>query len=399
MAQLPIFGRGKINALNGTPFDAVLTVDQAFAEEAAQPTVPTGEKVIVADTAANIEALTPIDLFDFGAISVSRIVVSDLDGVGPLTLEDGYKYTVTGPVSSGETITFAFPDIKLTFDDTADMNGTIDGFDASGEIRLKDVAYDPNGSANLLPANVLEVTENGANYFLQFNSLQDFTNEFFHLSPDAHGGTDITVSTTPCYCRGTHIETPHGATARRRAQDRRPGDDSLRRGAADQMDRPAQLRRPLHLGTQGYSAGLHQGRCARRQHAAARSVDFAAPRHVSSPAMTARSPKGVLIEAKDLVNGTFDRAGRARRQGRVFPYRARDARRDRRRRRAVGNLPRRRQPRHVPQRPGVPCALSAVPRRSAAQYCAPRLQDGYEVDAVRRRIGRRHVHAGVALAS
>ena len=63
--------------------------------------------------------------------------------------------------------------------------------------------------------------------------------------------------------------------------DRRPRGDRVRRGPADQMDRTAQLWRALHHGSKGYPADLHQGRRARRQCAAARSLDFAASRHVS----------------------------------------------------------------------------------------------------------------------
>ena len=62
------------------------------------------------------------------------------------------------------------------------------------------------------------------------------------------------------------------------------------------MDRQALLWGPLRHGPQGYLAGLHQGRRARGRCAEARSVDFAQSRDVFCI-------NGVLIEAKDLVNG------------------------------------------------------------------------------------------------
>ena len=59
---------------------------------------------------------------------------------------------------------------------------------------------------------MLGVTENGVTYDLQLDPTQDFTADYFHLKKDATAGTDIVESTTPCYCRGTLIETPYGET-------------------------------------------------------------------------------------------------------------------------------------------------------------------------------------------
>ncbi len=384
---------GQIKALAGTPFDAVLTVDQAFTEEAEAVTVPKHETVIVADTAANIEALTPTDLLDFSAISVSRIVVSDLDGVGPLTLEDGYKYTVTGPVSSGETITFADTGLKLTFDDTAGMGGTIDGFDSSDKIRLKDVPFDPNGSANLLPDNVLDVTENGVDYFLQFNPLQNFTNEFFHISRDTHGGADITVSTTPCYCRGTLIETPRGE---QRVEALQIGDQVMTRSGA--------ARAIKWIGRRGFAGRFILGRkdilpvCIKAGALGANTPRrdlWISPHHAMY--FDSASAGGVLIEAKDLVNGiSIVQAEHADKveyfhielethdviiaEGALSESFIDDDSRG-----MFHNAPEFH-------------ALYPQAARNAAQYCAPRLEDGNEVEAVRRRIAGFVAPAYFALA-
>jgi hypothetical protein len=295
-------------------------VSQAFTEEAALPTVPAGETVIVADTAANIEALTPTQLIDLRAISTSHIVVSDLDGVGPLTLQDGYDYTVTGAVSSGESITFATAGITLTFDDTAAMAGTIYGFDSSEKIRLKDVAYDANGSVNLVGGNVLDVTENGTTYALQLNPSQNFSGDFFHLAADPHGGTDISENTTPCYCRGTRIRTQRGE---KRVEKLKIGDKVMTRSG---------VARPIKwIGRRSFAGRFIRGRtdilpvCIK-----AGAIGGNAPRrdlwisphhamyfdrtyferayfdrnHFAAAGRGEGSAfDGVLIEAKDLING------------------------------------------------------------------------------------------------
>ncbi len=380
----------QIDALAGTPFIAALTVAEAQADAANPPLLSAGETVIVADTAANIETLTASDVANLGTtLGATQFDVSDLSGTGPLIVQNGDTYAVHGAVTSDETITFTGAGGTLAFDDTPDMKGTISGFSASDQIVLSDIANDPNGSADLVANNVLDVTENGATYSLQLDQTQNFSGDILPSVGRPHRtGTDIVENTTPCYCRGTLIQTRARTEAGRKSQDRRQGHDQIRRGAADQVDRPAQLWRALHHGPQGYFADLHQGRRARRERAAARSLDFAASRHVSS--------NGVLIEAKDLVNGfSIVQAERVERveyfhvelethdvivaEGALSETFLDDDSRC-----------------HVPQCARIPDALSGCGTAGVAQYCAPRLDDGYEVEAVRRRIALR---AGLAAAA
>ncbi len=95
---------------------------------------------------------------------------------------------------------------------------------------------------------------------------------------------------------------------------------------------------------------------------------------------------GMLIEAKDLVNGVS--IVQAERVDKVEYFHieldthdvilAEGA--------PSETYPRRRQPLHVPQCARIRHALCRATSGSRHRYCAPRLEDGYEVEDVRRRI-------------
>jgi autotransporter-associated beta strand protein len=121
------------------------------------------------------------------------------------------------------TIAFSGTGNTLKIDGTTMPTNTIGNMTAGQTIDLAGVAYSAAGQVNLMagtpgpggtPSNVLEVTENGVTYSLQLNyANQVFTGDFFHLASDGHGGTSITENTTPCYCRGTLIRTADGDRA------------------------------------------------------------------------------------------------------------------------------------------------------------------------------------------
>src|SRR5215469_2571557 len=152
-----------------------ITVAQALFYEQNPSQIPPGSVFFISDTATNVEALTSVQLAQLPA---ERIDVSALNGAGPLILEDGYSYFIHGPVSSGDTITFADIGTTLSFDDTAAMAGTIYAFAPSDTMDLTDVAFDRNGSVHLAANNVLDVNENGHTYTLQLNPSQDFSGQF-----------------------------------------------------------------------------------------------------------------------------------------------------------------------------------------------------------------------------
>ncbi len=94
----------------------------------------------------------------------------------------------------------------------------IGGFDDTDSIVLGGLQL--TGTAQLDADDVLHFANSGTAYAIQFEG--DYAADFFHLTPDADGySTDITVDGTPCYCRGTLILTEGGE---RPVEDLRIGD-------------------------------------------------------------------------------------------------------------------------------------------------------------------------------
>src|SRR5262249_46650708 len=143
--------------------------------------------------------------------------------------------------------------------------------------------------------NVLTITEGDATYTLQFDPHGNFAGDFFHLAPDAgSNGTLITEDTTPCYCRGTAIPTDAGEKA---VEDLAIGDLVLTASGA--------LRPIKWIGRRSYSGRFIMGRkdvlpiCVR----AGSLGDQMPQRNLWISPHHAMYLEGVLIEAKDLVNG------------------------------------------------------------------------------------------------
>ena len=186
----------------------------------------------------------------------------------------------------------------LQIDGTAMPNNQIDGFLSGDLILLKDVSNVPGSHADMdYTTNVLTITEGANSYQLDFNPIENFAGDFFHLS-SISGGTEIMENSTPCYCPGTLMRTPRGE---RRVEELKIGDVVITaRGA----------KRPIKwIGRRSYAGRFVLGRkdilpvCIK---AGALGVNvperdlWISPHH----AMYFADDGGVLIEAKDLVNGT-----------------------------------------------------------------------------------------------
>jgi autotransporter passenger strand-loop-strand repeat protein len=84
--------------------------------------------------------------------------------------------------------------------------------DVGGAIDLRGIAFDTGGTAILDSAtDILTVTESAGTYTQQLAG--DYSEDYFTLASDNNGGTLITEQMTPCYCRGTRIRTPRGEVA------------------------------------------------------------------------------------------------------------------------------------------------------------------------------------------
>ena len=90
--------------------------------------------------------------------------------------------------------------------------GTIAGttLERGGALDITGLAYTSGGTATLGPNGVL-VQEGGTSAFVSL--ANSYTGEFFRLAPDAFGGTTVVADAVPCYCRGTLILTPAGEVA------------------------------------------------------------------------------------------------------------------------------------------------------------------------------------------
>jgi len=150
--------------------------------------------------------------------------------------------------------------------------------------------------------NVLTVTEGANQYQLDFSTGESFAGDYFYLAPDNNGigpGTDITEGTAPCYCPGTLIRTPCGNKRVEKLQ------------IADEVMTASGAARPIKwIGRRSYSGRFVMGRkdvlpvCIKAgalDDSVPRRDLWISPNHAMYFADEHRD--GVLIEAKDLVNG------------------------------------------------------------------------------------------------
>jgi hypothetical protein len=289
----------------------------------------------------------------------------------------GTKYTgfETVTIDSGATWTVAGT--------IAGFNGsTIQGFDTSDRLDLTNLGYSADNTFSLSNSDVLTISENGT----AIASIQlsgDFTGEFFHLTDDGNGGSYVTEDDNPvCYCRGTMVRTDRGEVA---VEGLRIGDRVI---TASGQATPIRW-----IGRRSYS-----GKFARsnlnilpvcfKAGSLARNVPhrdlFVSPEH-------AMFIGGVLIPARHLVNGDsvfqasrtdlveyfhieLDRHNVIVAEGALSETYADDDNRGR-----FHNAHEFRQlyPEHAKKR--------------GALYCAPRVEDGYEVEQARIAIAARAV--------
>ena len=219
--------------------------------------------------------------------------IGSLNGTGSVTLAANSTLTVQDLVSSGQDIDFNGNDF-LNLATALDFAGTISGFHKGDRIDLTAVANVAGSHADMnTTTNVLTVTEGGTAYQFQFDKTESFAGDFFHLA-SLNGGTVITEDEVACYCRGTLIATGSGEVP---VEELSIGDEI--------MTASGKLRPIKWIGRRSYGGRFVMGRrdilpvCFK----AGSLADGLPRRDLWISPHHAMYLDGVLIEARDLVNG------------------------------------------------------------------------------------------------
>ncbi len=218
-----------------------------------------------------------VETISFGGTAISATVYAG-----------GFQVVSSGGTASGTVVSSGG---VLSFFSGSTVTGAVvlDG----GALDLADVAYDNAGTADIdSSTDVLTIHEGGKDYVEQLGG--NYTGEYFRLADDGYGGTIVTEDGTPCYCRDTRILTDSGEVA---VQHLRIGDRLMTASGAA---------RPIRwIGVRSYSGRFAAGNrdvlpILIRQGA----LDGNVPRRDLwvSP-MHAMYLEGVLIPAHVLVNG------------------------------------------------------------------------------------------------
>jgi autotransporter passenger strand-loop-strand repeat protein/probable HAF family extracellular repeat protein len=259
------------------------------------------------------------------------------------------------------------------------IGASISGFGSGDTIDLTSADDVPASHADMNYAtDVLTITDGGNSYNLDFSG--DFTGDYFHLAPDNSGnGTLITEDDQPCYCRGTLIRADTGELAVEHL------------AIGDKLETGSGALRPIKwIGRRSYNGRFVMGRkdilpiCIR----AGALADNVPRRDLWISPHHAMYLDGVLIEAKDLVNGVsivqaehvanleYFHIELETHDVIVVEGALSETFLDDNSRGMFNNAHEYR-------------ALYPETVPAPARYCAPRLEDGYEVEAARRYIAQR----------
>lgn len=123
-------------------------------------------------------------------------------------LQNGAVEYVFGGATAAGTVVSAGGTLLIYSGST--VSGT--RIQSGGSLDLADVTFDSAGTVSFNSATgTLTVHEGGTDYVEHLSG--DYSGEYFHLSRDDFGDTNVTVDGTPCYCRGTRILTDRGEVA------------------------------------------------------------------------------------------------------------------------------------------------------------------------------------------
>ena len=224
-----------------------------------------------------------------GTLSLS----GEVSGTGRLVIDAGSTLDVAN-VDNSVGVSFASGSKEtLVIEDHSAFSATISGFVIDDTIDLADIGYSPLDTATLLAGNILQIGTSGGDYDLQLGSSDDYSGDLFRLTQDASGnGTDVTD--VACYCRGTMILTENGDVP---VENLSIGDRLMTASGV--------YRSIKWIGTRSYGGRFIIGKrdilpiCLK-----AGSIDENIPlRDLWISPHHAMYLEGVLIEARDLVNG------------------------------------------------------------------------------------------------
>ncbi|HEX4505204.1 MAG TPA: Hint domain-containing protein [Alphaproteobacteria bacterium] len=141
---------------------------------------------------AESSAANTIELASGASAGTLTALGSEYIGFQTVTIDSGATWEVTGKVAA--------------FDFT-----TIEGFTSDDKLDLTNLTFDAGDHVDLNHTTDMLTIEDGTDHVLATIQLAgDFTGDFFHLSNDGGNYTLLTEDTTPCYCRGTRIQTSRG---------------------------------------------------------------------------------------------------------------------------------------------------------------------------------------------
>jgi autotransporter passenger strand-loop-strand repeat protein len=196
-----------------------------------------GIETVLAGGSAGLEFVSAGGTLDVFGSSINTILLGGTENVS----SGGQTLTTTVSAGGTQVVDAGGSTVRTTVDSGGTQQllagGSADGtfLAEGGTIDVTYLTYASGGSAVLDPnvPDQLDITVGGVSATLQLGGPTeglvfpgDYAGESFSLSPDAGSGTDITVDTTPCYCRGTLILTDRGDVA---VEDLRIGDHVITR--------------------------------------------------------------------------------------------------------------------------------------------------------------------------
>jgi len=153
-------------------------------------------------------------IMDDGTITASGGTLNlagTVSGTGSLSIDDGSTLDITGAAASLD-IAFgsAATHETLVIGQHADFAAVLSDYMAGDVITIDDIAYAAGDSASLLSGNVLQVAYDGGAYDIQLDPGEDYSGDLFQVAAASNGSLMITEESVACYCLGTLIETERG---------------------------------------------------------------------------------------------------------------------------------------------------------------------------------------------